>query len=260
MHDGFEIEWAAPLMTLTLNRGKANVIDAATSRQMGATFERFRDDADYRVAIVTGAGERFFSAGWDLNAAADGEDYEADNGPGGFGGFPELAGLDKPVIVAVNGIAAGGGFEMTLAADLVVAADHAQFLLPEALAGIVPDVGLIRLPKLLPKALATEVLLGSRRLSAHEALHHGLINRAVPAADLMSAAHELADQVIAAAPLSVGAILNIIAKTETIPTDEALANLRAGGYPKYKAVLDSNDANEGVLAFTEKRDPNWTGT
>lgn len=260
MTDAFEASWQTPTLTVTLCRGKANVIDAETSRALAQVFEQFRDNPAYRVAIVTGAGDRFFSAGWDLNAAADGEDYEADNGPGGFGGFPELPGLHKPVIVAVNGIAAGGGFEMALAADLVVAADHATFLLPEALAGIIPDVGLIRLPKLLPKALATEVLLGTRRLTAGEALQHGLINRVVPGDRLLEAAHELADAVIAAAPLSVEAMIDIVAQTEATPTSEALANLRAGEYPRYKQVIESNDAHEGVVAFTEKRDPNWTGT
>ncbi|MDH3193143.1 MAG: enoyl-CoA hydratase-related protein [Acidimicrobiia bacterium] len=259
MNDGITTEWAAPIMTMTINRGKANAIDAATSRKMGASFERFRDNPDYRVAIVTGAGDRFFSAGWDLKAAAEGEAYEADNGPGGFGGFPELADLRKPVIVAVNGLAVGGGFEMVLAADLVVASDHVEFMLPEALAGIVPDVGLIRLPKLLPKALATEILMGSRRLSAHEALQFGLINRVVGANELMHAAHELAAAVIAAAPLSVAAILEAMSQAETTRTPDALTELRAGSYPLYKRVLESADAAEGIAAFNEKRAPRWQG-
>ncbi len=253
------IDWSAPIMTLTISRGKANAIDAATSRTMGAAFERFRDSPEFRVAIVTGSGNRFFSAGWDLKAAADGEAYEADYGPGGFGGFPELPDLRKPVIVAVNGLAVGGGFEMALAADLVVAAEHSEFLLPEALSGIVPDVGLIRLPKLLPKALATEVLLGTRRLSAREALRLGLINRVVPAAELMSSATELADAVIAAAPLSVAAILEAIEHGEAMDTPAALKALRGGQFPLYKVVLDSADADEGIAAFNEKRSPRWQG-
>jgi len=252
-------DWTAPIMTMIIDRGKANAIDAATSRKMGASFEQFRDDPDYRVAIVTGAGDRFFSAGWDLKAAADGEAYEADNGPGGFGGFPELADLRKPVIVAVNGLAVGGGFEMVLAADLVVAAEHAEFMLPEALAGIVPDVGLIRLPKLLPKALATEVLMGTRRLSAQEALQFGLINRVVGADQLMEAAQELAATVIAAAPLSVAAMLEAMSLAESTSTPDALSDLRAGNYPLYKKVLTSADAAEGIAAFNEKRAPRWQG-
>jgi len=257
--DDLLIDWSAPIMTMTISRGKVNAIDAATSRMMGAAFERFRDNPEFRVAIVTGSGKQFFSAGWDLKAAADGEAYEGDYGPGGFGGFPELPDLRKPVIVAVNGLAVGGGFEMALAADLVVAADHTEFLLPEALSGIVPDVGLIRLPKLLPKALATEVLFGTRRLSAQEALRFGLINRVIPAAELMSAAAALADAVIAAAPLSVAAILEAIELSDGTDIQGALRALRSGQYPLYKQVLDSQDAIEGVTAFNEKRSPLWRG-
>ena len=128
-------------LEVTLDRPKANTIDAATSRKLGAVFSGFRDDPDLRVAIFTGAGERFFSAGWDLAAGAEGEDYESDFGPGGFGGFAELPGLDKPVIAAVNGMAVGGGFELVMAADLVVAAEHATFFLPEASIGLIPDAG-----------------------------------------------------------------------------------------------------------------------
>ena len=106
------VERNGPVLEVTIDRPKANAIDAATSQEMGAAFEEFRDDPALRVAILTGAGDRFFSAGWDLKAAAEGEDYESDYGPGGFGGFPELPNLNKPVIAAVNGLAAGGGFEL----------------------------------------------------------------------------------------------------------------------------------------------------
>ncbi|MDH4112403.1 MAG: enoyl-CoA hydratase-related protein, partial [Actinomycetota bacterium] len=169
MDESLTVEREGAVLVVTLERGKANAIDAATSREMSRIFEGFRDDAELRVAILTGAGERFFSAGWDLGAAAGGEAYESDYGSGGFGGFAELPDLRKPVILAVNGMAAGGGFEMMLAADLVVAAEHAQFVLPEASKGIIPDVGSVRLPALLPRPLATEVLLCGRWLTAAEA-------------------------------------------------------------------------------------------
>lgn len=259
LNDSISVEQDGPILEVTVGRGKANAIDAATSKSMGAVFERFRDDPSLRAAILTGAGDRFFSAGWDLNAAVEGEAYESDYGPGGFGGFAELAGLNKPVIVAVNGIAAGGGFEMVLAAHMAVAADHAEFLLPEARRGIVPDVGLIRLPQMLPKAIATEVLMGTRRLSAEEALHFGIVNRVVPATELLDAARELALAVAAAAPLSVAAILDVMDKTRHIGTAEALAMLRDGRVGSYKAAIASYDAAEGVAAFTEKRDPKWRG-
>ncbi len=259
MSGSLTVERSGPVLTVTLGRGKANAIDQATSREMSEVFEGFRDDPDLRVAILVGAGDRFFSAGWDLNAAAAGEQYQGDYGSGGFGGFPELPGLDKPVIVAVNGIAAGGGFELVLAADLVVAVDHAEFLLTEARRGIVPDVGLVRLPKQIPRPIAVELLMGTRRLSAAEAHDLGLVNRVVPAAELREAARDLADQVVAAAPLSVAAILEVIRHTENLSTEDALAWLRSGSASGYERVLASADAEEGVAAFLEKRPPAWRG-
>ena len=151
-------------LEVVLDRPKANAIDAATSRELGQVFAGFRDDPSLRVAVFTGAGDRFFSAGWDLGAAADGEEFEADYGEGGFGGFGELPRRNKPVVCAVNGLAVGGGFEIALAAEFVVAAEHAEFFLPEAGLGIIPDTGAVRLPRILPPAVATEVLIGGRRL------------------------------------------------------------------------------------------------
>jgi len=127
------------VLEIVLDRPKANTIDAATSRIMGEAFARFRDDPELRVAIVTGAGERFFSAGWDLKAAAAGEPPDADYGVGGFGGLQQLPGLDKPVIAAINGMAVGGGFELALSADLILAANHARFALPEIKSGTIAD-------------------------------------------------------------------------------------------------------------------------
>ena len=162
------------ILEVVLDRPKANAIDAATSRDLGEVFETFRDDDSARVAILTGEGARFFSAGWDLNAAAEGEAYEADYGVGGFGGFVELPELDKPVIAAVNGLAVGGGFEIAMSADLVVAADHAEFFLPETGLGIVPDAGALRLPRLLPTVIANEVLYAQRRIDAANARPSGI--------------------------------------------------------------------------------------
>lgn len=259
MSESLRVERDGPVLTVRLARGKANAIDAATSRQMSRVFEEFRDDDALRAAILTGAGDRFFSAGWDLTAAAGGEAYESDYGPGGFGGFGELPGLTKPVILAVNGMAAGGGFEMVLAADLVVAAEHAQFLLPEVTHGIIPDVGSVRLPKLLPRALATEVLLCGRRLSAQEALHHGIVNRVVPADRVMPEARELAESVAAAAPLAVAAVLDVLRLTDGMSAEAGLALLRSGGVETYERMLASEDAQEGPRAFAEKRRPTWSG-
>lgn len=259
MTEALELRLEPPVLTITLRRGKANAIDASTSREMSAAFEAFRDDPAYRVAILTGAGERFFSAGWDLHAAVGGEDYESDYGAGGFGGFAELPNRNKPVIIAVNGIAAGGGFEMVLAADLVVAASHAEFLLPEAGIGIIPDVGTVRLPRVVPSQVANEVLLAGRRLSADEAFRFGIVNRVVASSELAAAAAELAAEVVRAAPLAVAAIMDLRRSTEHLSVADALAAMRSGSVASYQAMLSSEDAVEGPKAFTEKRDPEWRG-
>ena len=151
--DPVRAEAAGDVLVITLDRPPANAVDVATSHALYAAFARLESDPGLRVGIVTGAGGRFFCAGWDLKAAAAGEAASASHGPGGFAGLTELHDRAKPVIAAVNGIAAGGGFELALAADLVVAADHAQFLLPETGLGIIPDSGgVLRLPRRLPRA------------------------------------------------------------------------------------------------------------
>ena len=258
-HEAIRATRRRSTLEITLDRPKANAIDAATSQSLGAVFSGFRDDPDLRVAIFTGAGERFFSAGWDLAAGAEGEDYESDFGPGGFGGFAELPGLDKPVIAAVNGMAVGGGFELVMAADLVVAAEHATFFLPEASIGLIPDAGSVLLPRLLPAPLANEVLLAGRRLSAEELHRFGLVNEVVPATDLMGAAHDLAGRIAASAPLAVAAILDIGRRTGNLPVAGALHAMRSGAVGAYRKMLESEDAREGIAAFAEKRDPVWKG-
>ena len=259
MNPGLRIVKEPPVLEVVIDRPKANAIDAATSRLMGQTFQTFRDDSAYRVAILTGAGERFFSAGWDLGAASEGESYEADWGPGGFGGFTELEGLNKPVICAVNGTAAGGGFEIVLAADLVVAAEDAQFLLPEARLGFPPDTGAVRLPRHVPPVVAKEMLLAGRRMDMEEAFRWGLVNQVAPASELMEAARRLARRVCEAAPLATEAILEMIRATSHMGVAEAMAHIRAGKVASYRAALDSSDAVEGPRAFAEKRPPRWTG-
>ncbi len=256
---GFHVEIDGPVLTLTIDRGKANAIDAPTSREMGSVFESFRDDPALRVAIITGSGERFFSAGWDLGAAVDGEDYESDYGAGGFGGFPELPGLNKPVIAAVNGMAVGGGFEMAMNAHLVVAAERAEFLLPETAVGIIPDVGTVVLPRRLPYQLAMEMLLLGKRMSAHEAHVHGLVNRVVPAHELMETARTLANEVVSKAPLAVAAILDLVNRFDGLNKAQAYELMRSGTVDSYERMLASEDAVEGPLAFTEKRPPRWRG-
>ncbi len=247
----------APRFEITIDRPKANAIDAAPSRRLGEAFVEFRDDPAYRVAILTGAGDRFFTAGWDLKAAAAGEPADADYGPGGFGGFPELPGLRKPIIAAVNGMAVGGGFEMVLAAELVVAAEHAEFFLPEASRGIVPDAAAIRLPRMVPPAVAAELLLTGRRLTAGEARRLGLVNAVVPGAEVMGTARELADRVAGAAPSTTAAILEIGRATAGLSLAEAYSMLRNGGIPAYDEAMASGETAEGAAAFVEGRSPSW---
>jgi crotonobetainyl-CoA hydratase len=245
------------VLEVVLDRPKANAIDAATSRELGVVFQRFMEHPTQRVAIFTGHGERFFSAGWDLNAANDGESFESDYGVGGFGGFPELPRRSKPIIAAVNGMAIGGGFEIAMAAEMIVAAEHATFSLPEARVGVLPDVGSVRLPRLLPTALANEVLLAGRSLTATELREYGLVNAVATSAGLMDVARELAQRICASAPLSVAAILDIQRDVENLPLHEAMVRMRANA--AYKLAIDSQDAQEGPRAFSEKRAPKWTG-
>jgi crotonobetainyl-CoA hydratase len=225
-----------------------------------AAFDRLRSESGLRAAVLTGAGQRFFSAGWDLKAAVGGEDIDADHGPGGFAGLTEFFDLGKPVIAAVNGLALGGGFELVLAADLVVAAEHAEFAFPEVTLGLVPDAGgLLRLPSRLPRPIAVEWLLTGRRISAAEAARWGLVNRVVPAADLMPAVLDLARAICAAAPLSVAAALEIMRATEGADVAEGYRIMRGDGLPAYRRMLSSDDAQEGARAFAERRPPRWAG-
>ena len=251
---GFNVELGNQVAVLTIDRPKANAIDSLTSRAMGEAFVGFENNPDVRVVIVTGAGDRFFSAGWDLSA---GEDYDVDNGVGGFGGFPDLPNRRKPVIAAVNGMAVGGGCEIAIAADLIVAAEHAQFFVPEASLGILPDAGSVRLPRLLPAHIATELMLTGRRMPAAEAAHYGLVNSVVPASELLAAAHALANQIVASAPLSIAAILDISRRTATMEVGSAMKAIRT--FDSYRAAIDSDDAQEGTRSFNEKRPPVWKG-
>ena len=245
------------ILEVTLNRPKANAIDAQTSREMSSVFDSFMRDAELRVAILTGAGTKFFSAGWDLSAANEGESFESDYGVGGFGGISELKYRPKPVIAAINGMAVGGGFEIALAADLIVAAEHAEFFLPEATLGLIADNATIRLPRILPPNIAREMLISGRRMSAVEAQTWGIVNQVTTSDDLMSAARQLAMKICLSAPLSVAAVLDLMRELETVATNDAMKVLRQNS--TYRSAIDSQDAAEGTKAFAEKRTPKWQG-
>ena len=159
MADGIVISRDGAVLEVRLDRPKANAMDLKASRALNDTFKMFRDDAALRVAIVTGTGEKFFSAGWDLKAAAAGEATDSDWGEGGFAGLNHPRNLNKPIIAAVNGIACGGGFELMIGADIIVVEEHATFALPEIHVGVLPDSGTIKLRRRIPYHVAVEFLL-----------------------------------------------------------------------------------------------------
>lgn len=259
MTEPIRTERRGALLEVTIDRPKANAIDAATSRIMGRVFAEFRDDPELRVAILTAAGERFFCPGWDLKAAAAGEPPDADYGVGGFGGLQELPGLNKPVICAVNGLAYGGGFEIALACDLIIAAEHASFALPEINSGTVADAASIKLPRHIPYHVAMDLLLTGRPIDVHEAMRWGLVRECVPAARLMERARALAEQLANGPPLVFAAIKEIVRETAHLPIQQAFDLVTRRSLPTVDALYESEDQKEGARAFAEKRKPVWRG-
>lgn len=253
------VERRGAVLEVTIDRPKANAIDAPTSRIMGEAFASFRDDPALRCAILTAAGDRFFSAGWDLKAAAAGEPPDADYGVGGFGGLQQLPGLDKPVIAAVNGLAFGGGFELALAADLILAADHATFALPEINSGTIADAATIKLPRRMPFHIAMELLFTGRVMDAAEAHRWGIVNEVLPGDRLMARARDLAEHLAAGPPLVFAAIKEVVRETSHLPVHEALDLVTRRKLKTVDALYSSEDQVEGARAFAEKRKPVWKG-
>jgi crotonobetainyl-CoA hydratase len=255
------------VLEVVLDRPPVNAINIQVSNELYDAFAMLRDDPALRVGIVTGVGERIFSAGWDLKAVAQSSSpAEADNTslqkPGGFAGLTEFWDLHKPVIAAVNGVAIGGGFELALASDIIVAADHVEFWLPEMQRGFLADAGAVqRLPKRVPYNVAVEMLLTGRHMGATESVHWGLVHKAVPVAKLMDEARALAGLIAEGAPLATEALLTVLPAVMPLSDQESMARLKRGksGFPVYEKMANSEDFLEGPRAFAEKRKPVWKG-
>ena len=247
------------ILEVTLDRPKANAIDLQTSKVMGEVFAKFRDDPNLRVAILTSSGDKFFCAGWDLKAAADGEAVDGDYGVGGFGGIQELPNLNKPIIAAVNGIACGGGLELAMSADIIIASEDATFALPEILSGTVADAASIKLPKRIPHHIAMELLFTGRWFDVNEAHKWGLINEIVPKKDLLSRARKLAETLASGPPLVYAAIKEIVREAENQGFHETMEKVTSRQLKTVDKLYSSEDQLEGARAFSEKRLPVWKG-
>lgn len=248
------------ILEVTLDRPKANAIDLATSRVMGETFKAFRDDPALRVAIVQTAGDKFFSAGWDLKAAADGDAVDGDYGVGGFAGLQELRDLNKPVIAAVNGMAVGGGFELALSCDLIYTSAHSTFALPEIRAGTLADAATVKLPKRIPYHVAMDLLFTGRWMEAQEAHRWGLVNEILPDnGRLMERVWEIARLLESGPPLVFAAIKEVAREAEAMTFQDAMNRITKRKFRTVDELYDSEDNMEGFRAFAEKRDPVWKG-
>lgn len=234
-----------------------NALDRATETELEEVWFRIENDPDVRVIVLTGEGDRAFCVGSDMNNdTVSGLEYWATSTKGGFGGIALRETLNIPVIARVNGYALGGGFEMVLGCDIVVAAEDATFGLTEPLVGRVPlDGGIVLLQRQIPFRQAMGILLTARRVPAHEALQLGLINEVVPRAELDKAVNRWVQAILACAPLSLRAIKQVVRQTSSLTPVEA----QAVRLPALVAALQSEDSEEGLRAFREKRKPNWAG-
>ncbi|MGA7836265.1 MAG: crotonase/enoyl-CoA hydratase family protein [Acidimicrobiales bacterium] len=238
---------------LTINRPEArNAINRATALALGEALDDAEADDEVWVVVLTAAGDKAFSAGMDLKAFAAGEFPITEKG---FGGLTKRD-FSKPLIAAANGSALAGGFEMMISCDMVIAADHAKFGIPEASRGLVAGAGgLIRLPKRVPIAVAYEMALTAEPIDAARAYELGLVNRVVPSAQVLEAAVALAERIAKNAPLAVRTSKDVMRRAVELSEDDAWVVSDEA----FAEIGRSADAMEGAIAFAEKREPNWQG-
>ena len=254
------VEREGHLLVVTIDRPEVgNALHRAATDDLDEIWTRYERDPELRVAILTGAGGRAFCAGYDMSASADdatGAGYLATRHPRGLGGLTLREGMSKPLIAALNGYALGGGLELALACDVIVAAEHAELGLPEPRVGrMALEGGMHRLARSMPLKLAMGMLLTGRRIGASEAYRAGLVNEVVPLAELPSAARRWADEILRCAPLSVQATKEAVMAGLGLPIAAAIALV-----PRTMAqALQSEDQEEGVKAFQERRAPRWSG-
>ncbi|MBV9835456.1 MAG: enoyl-CoA hydratase/isomerase family protein [Alphaproteobacteria bacterium] len=257
-----KVEKDGRLLIVTINRPEVyNACHPMANQELGDIFDEFAADPEMWVAIITGAGDKAFSAGNDLKYHAE---LQRTTGkrphgpPKGFGGLANRFDLDKPVIAAVNGVAMGGGFEIALACDIIIASENARFALPEPRVGLAAGAGgMQRLSRQIPLKKAMGMMLTGRHVSAAEGYELGFVTKVVPQAKLMDEAKDWARQILECSPMSIRATKQVVMRSLDVPATEM--SMRNLNYPSFVAMTRSEDTVEGPRAFAEKRKPNWKG-